>query len=85
MRGCQWTEHQSAHTISCVDHLRGNWIIHWIQPGEDGLIVCTNHTDRALQTVDLSSDVSTKFNYTDINYGKLIKDTGAHTDVRVQF
>ena len=72
MRGCQWIERQCAHTISCVDHLRGNWVIHWIQPGDIGLIVRLSHTDRALQMVDLSNNVCTKRNYANVNYKRLI-------------
>lgn len=86
MRGCQWTEHQCAHTTCCVDHLRGYWVARWIQPGEDRLIVWLDHGG-ALQTVGLSSNVSTKWNYTNVDVNYIMKisikdiQAGAHPEV----
>ena len=60
MRGWQWIKCQCAHATSCSDHPRGNWVVHWIQPGDSWLISWPSHSNRTLQAVGLPSSVSTR-------------------------
>ena len=60
MRGWQWIKCQCAHATSCSDQPRGNWVVHWIQPGDSWLINWSSHSSRTLQAVGLPSSVSTR-------------------------
>ena len=60
MRSWQWIKCQCTHATSGIGHLRGNCVIHWIQPGDSWLMSWSSHNNRTHQAVGLTSSVCTR-------------------------